>query len=124
MIRPITIHCPICGDIAELFLSVDPSMIVLNCPSCWAPLMYDGEQVSIADFSRTEAALKEIASPHPKRSPEPKAHRKRTAVRNSGHTRALARGTAEKPIISDDDLLNLHIDLANSRTVEDFLSRY
>lgn len=47
MIRSIKIKCPLCSEESELFLSMNPTVIVLNCPECWTPLMYSGDEIRI-----------------------------------------------------------------------------
>ncbi len=56
MINLIKVKCPFCGEKSELFLSINPSIIILNCPECWAPLMYNNDEVRIL----TEQELRKI----------------------------------------------------------------
>lgn len=40
MVKTLTMTCPHCNQISDLYLSTNACVIVLNCPSCYSPIMY------------------------------------------------------------------------------------
>ena len=59
MIKSVNIKCPLCGEESELYLSINPVVIILKCPECWTPLMYTKTELRIL----SEHELKTIAAP-------------------------------------------------------------
>ena len=59
MIKAVKIKCPLCGEESQLYLSINPAVIILKCPDCWTPLMYTKTEIRIL----SEHELKTIAAP-------------------------------------------------------------
>ena len=56
--KPLFVKCPQCKEVSELFLGSEAYMIVLNCPSCNAALMYYyGKTFEIDESDRYETGF-------------------------------------------------------------------
>lgn len=136
MIKLIKIKCPICREVSELFLSIDPSVIILNCPECWSPLMYDKSEVHIL----SQQEMRKITAPSPQKNIN-KIFEK-TLKKNLPHTdKASAMKsqpasmnqspsivpalpppyTKSQKRITSDDVLNLRIELEQCTDVLEFI---
>ncbi len=137
MIQSIKIKCPLCGEESELFLSMNPTVIVLNCPECWTPLMYTNEGIRIL----SESELNSIAPPeaetvldnffddlsHQEESMEPSAPFEK-GLPYSKHImkQKLMLQTSEtssRSVISTDDIVDLKIELEQCDDVQQFLEK-
>lgn len=49
MITTLNIKCPHCGQVSQIFLSTAVSVIILNCPSCFSPIMYFRRKIFLLD---------------------------------------------------------------------------
>lgn len=137
MIKPMKIKCPFCTCEMELFLSINPTVIVLNCPECLTPLIYDKTETHIL----SEYEMNKIAAPSAQ------------SVINSlfdkttGKNRAMGYASSSKNIkpflmkkskadlsikapkaaprkkITNDDIIDLRIDLAQCKDVQQFLKK-
>ncbi len=124
--KPIQIKCPHCKDTSELLLESEAHMVVLNCPACNTAMMYYYGKTFVIDESEmtkiqgslhmttVQGLLKGSGSretgPHTAvvRQPDPyPAHQAGAPVR-------------EKPF-AQDDIVNLKIDLALTKDVNDFI---
>ncbi len=137
MIRSIEIKCPLCGEVSELFLSMNPTVIVLNCPECWTPLMYSRDEVRILSQNElntiaapeTETVLdnffddithQEETGGHPAPFQRGMPHSKKLTNRN------LMLKTPEMPsrnVITADDIVDLRIELEQCDDVIQFLDK-
>lgn len=138
MVKTIKIKCPHCNEESELFLSINPTVIVLNCPDCWTPLMYDRFEVRV--LSEQDISAIAPASAHTETSVvedkigEAVAKRKKYTQRESeksySHEKppliVVSEGEEaidEKENISVDDVLDLRIELSACEDVLEFINR-
>ena len=143
MINLIKIKCPFCGEKSELFLSINPSIIILNCPECWAPLMYNNDEVRIL----TEQEMRKIPASNKQKSiknilnktfpPECKSehnqftHDSPILPKNRSFTKSNyqnsplmpATRTCARNKISKDDIIDLRIALAQSNDIQQLLEK-
>jgi len=49
MVKAITVECPCCHDVWELFLTSNAFLIILNCPKCYKTLLYHHHKCSLID---------------------------------------------------------------------------
>lgn len=125
-----------------MFLSMNPTVVVLNCPDCWAPIMYDesgthvlsdseireittpGDQIGI-DQLLDETSRDNSSNRLPPEQLEVGSHHRMFAkevcpavVSSGSHilSHAVKRGH-----ITHDDVVNLRIDLARCPDVLTFL---
>ena len=135
MVKSISIKCPLCEEVSELYLSINPAVIVLKCPECWTPLMYTKTEIRIL----SEQELKAIAAPRTQsvfNSIFDKAFKKKRMIDHSAHFEKAMMPLLEKPKskaggkkpelvlragISSDDIIDLHNILATCKDVEQFL---
>lgn len=54
----ITVKCPICEEVSELYLGSEAFMVILNCPSCGSALIYYYGKT----FEATEEIIQKIKS--------------------------------------------------------------
>ena len=143
MIRTIKIKCPYCDEISELFLSINPTIIVLNCPECWTPILYDKDEVrtlssqeiskivsspqhtqgpvnSLFDKITKQQSKKENYIAGHSSTPFTKRHIE-TNVATSHFDYSLY-NSAERKMISEDDITNLRIELGQSKDVLEFIN--
>lgn len=135
MIKPITIKCPLCEEESELYLSINPAVIVLKCPECWTPLMYTKSEIRVL----SEQELEAITAPRTQsvfNGIFDKAfNTKRVSDHSANHENALlpllkkskAIGAGKPQIvlrsdISSDDIIDLHNMLATCTDVQQFLN--
>lgn len=143
MINLIKIKCPFCGEKSELFLSINPSIIILNCPECWAPLMYNNDGVRILSeqelrkipVSKKQKEIKNIfdkvsttdLNPELKEvAQENTAFPKNKQVlknnyQNSSFTPVTK--TCSRRRISKDDIIDLRIALAQCNDIKQLLEK-
>lgn len=135
MIRSIKIKCPLCGEESELFLSMNPTVIVLNCPECWTPIMYANDTIRILsehelntitapsaeavleNFFDKIAHKKHMSNRHTRfEEPVPSYPKKKHALSGMTHPHQYRDGN-----ITTDDILNLRIELAQCKDVLQFI---
>lgn len=139
MVKTITIRCPLCDEESELFLSINPSVIVLNCPECWTPLMYDRDKIHILSENEldkitapsTESIinnlLKSVSDNNTFNESLPQVRNKSSYQPNKAKTNLMVKvpqigHQRNRTIISSDDILDLRIDLAQCGDVLEFLN--
>jgi hypothetical protein len=59
MITTLDVKCPHCEQVSQIFLSTSVSVIILNCPSCFSPIMYFRRKIFLLD----QHQLKKITGP-------------------------------------------------------------
>lgn len=132
MIRSIKIKCPLCGEESELFLSMNPTVIVLNCPECWTPLMYTQNEIRVL----SEHELNTITAPstetvlenffdkitHKKHMTNHQAAYENGMPANQNYGYAAPQATTGN-VITTDDVLNLHMELSQCDDVLQFIEK-
>jgi hypothetical protein len=140
MVTILNIRCPRCGQVAQLFLSTRVSVIILTCPSCRSPVMYLRRKTFLLDkrklnkYRRDSRAilvsrlLEQIADA------DTAAHcsvkrgaaadgRLRTGARPQVAPDRLIVDRQEERYITEDDCINLRIELALCADSREFISR-
>jgi hypothetical protein len=124
------IHCPNCDQDSELFLSSKAFMIIMNCPNCQKPLMYYyGKTFAIEDIEIEKLykndSLKNISeflkSLQTNKLRSAKTIKKPVLHRDANSPNHQPGAPVREEFITNDDILNLKIDIARSCSVEDFL---
>jgi ribosomal protein S27E len=125
--KPLYVKCPQCKEVSELFLGSEAYMIVLNCPSCNAALMYyygKSFEIDESEMEKIQGNLQMTTV---------QGILKNISAREQGKHAAVAQSVdvspshkAGSPVrevqIADDDITNLKIELALSKDVNDFIN--
>lgn len=131
MVKSIIIKCPFCNSESELFLSINPTVIVLNCPECWTPLMYDNEEIRIL----SEYELNKISAPTKKTATNqnndtnkfenPSSDESYSCIRNIENSDLLVPvpNSVNRNIISNDDIIDLRIELGQCMDIQEFINK-
>ena len=141
--KAITIKCPKCKEVSDLYLGSEAFMIILNCPSCSAPLIYyygRTTEITEEELGRIEKSgvlrnagslLKEISKcgiklqtpkavrPYSFGEKPPRKKPRKGRKSRSAHAKGQP---VRAEYISKDDVVNLRIELETCRSVEEFLS--
>ncbi|MBN1760007.1 MAG: hypothetical protein JW863_16895 [Chitinispirillaceae bacterium] len=137
MVQTLKVTCPHCHQTAEIFLSTNACVIILNCPSCCSPIMYFDQKIFILSQSQVEAIKNKARSSSmmnllkkmtkPEEEPVPKLHRQQEAVEDRCNPHfsmhSSARSGERKIHIGNDDITNLKIELALCNDVSEFIDR-
>ncbi len=126
--KPLHVKCPHCKEVSELFLGSEAYMIVLNCPSCNAALMYyygktfeidEGEVEKIQgnlQMTTVQGILKNI---HARETG--KTHTLPVTKHADVRPTHKAGAPVREGNFDGDDITNLKIELAMAKDVEDFI---
>lgn len=132
MVKTLSMTCPHCNHIAELFLSTNACVIVLNCPSCFLPLMYFENKIFLLSKKQVDAikgttqnttvlkVLDRIAHAEPDIE-RPKSETCKKSVNFNSSPDRWNNEHLRQREISEDDITNLRIELALSKDVQDFI---
>ena len=139
MVQTLNVTCPHCHQTAEIFLSTNACVIILNCPSCCSPIMYFDQKIFILSQSQVEAIKNKARSSSmmnllrkmtkPEEEPVHKLHALQhgtvTGPCNTPHipVHSPDRASERKIHIGSDDITNLRIDLALCNDVAEFIDR-
>lgn len=135
MVKTLTVKCPHCNQVSEIFLSTNACVIILNCPTCLSPVMYFDRKI----FPLSKTQIDEIKET--KESGEMMKMLERISmpeqpVIKTAHKLAQVSGTViqgkqpcssgiglhqREKYISDDDITNLRIELALCRDSNEFI---
>lgn len=138
MVQDLMVECPHCHQIAEIFLSTNACVIILNCPACSSPMMYFDHKI----FILTPQQLQTIKNKNKGlpslsmlrnmfREEQEPVQKPSTHLQRAGHMcpkvppvweNTLNISDPFKIIIGDDDITNLKIDLGISRDVLEFVA--
>jgi hypothetical protein len=140
MVTVLNIKCPRCGQLSQIFLSTRVSVIILNCPSCLSPVMYLRRKTFLLDKRKLKEQRWDTRAPLVSRLLEQIADTDitaRCAVKRAGTPAArtlrnsdsapAARHTAvpgrqSERYITEDDCINLRIELALCADSNEFIS--
>jgi len=140
MVNSIEIQCPFCAEKSELFLSISPSIIMLNCPECWTPLLYYNKEVRIlseGEFNQISAASNQNEIKNLFDKIEELDLTGKNELRNLSSKRETVqhhtpfktplyqttRTCQQRTQITDDDIVNLRIALAQSYDVSEIIEK-
>ena len=131
MVKTLTMKCPHCNQIAEVFLSTNAYVIVLNCPACYSPIMYFEQKIFLLSKNQMEAIkgstknttimkiLDKIANSEAQRVPVVT----KGFAEASSPVKVFHHNTLYDRYISDDDIINLRIDLGLCNDSLEFIMR-
>lgn len=147
MVKSLTVQCPHCHQVSDIYLSTNACVIVLNCPTCMSPIMYfenkiflltDKQVSAIKDTTHNAAIMRmldRIAHPEvPVEKGAEKASLKATA-QSANTSQSLSEVSGGLPAhniskrssrdrdISPDDITNLRIELALCNDSQAFIDR-
>ncbi len=126
--KPLNVKCPHCKEVSELFLGSEAYMIVLNCPSCGAALMYyygktfeiDENEVEKIQgnlqMTTVQGILKNINSRETSKNHT--SFMVKPAEQRATHK---AGAPVRERYFESDDITNLKIDLALIKDVNEFI---
>ena len=135
MVKTLTVKCPHCNQISEIFLSTNACVIILNCPTCLSPVMYFDRK--IFPLSKTQIdEIKETKESGAMMKMLERISRPEQPVIKTAHKLAQVSGTViqgkhlflpnlephqREKYIRDDDITNLRIELALCHDSGDFI---
>ena len=109
MIKEMNISCPHCNHSSKIFLSIDPNVIILNCPDCGTPLVVEEDHVlDVGVTENYEEQKPEIQSVLDLFSND-RASQNNTTINNRNE------------VITQNDILDLKIELNQHIDVADFI---
>lgn len=140
MVQELTVECPHCHQVADIFLTTNACVIILNCPCCSSPIMYFDEKIFILTPQQLETIKKRSHSASAMNMLKNLVKSEQLPVKNQVLQRneELVQEQLGKSILSrltppsnsdakihigDDDITNLKIELGRCTSVEDFLMR-
>lgn len=136
MITTLDVKCPHCEQVSQIFLSTSVSVIILNCPSCYSPIMYFRRKIFLLDQqqlkritgkSHAAAALKLIEQMDGVNATASCSVKKAAHCYENAHGVSAPNGfTIDQPdekYITVDDCTNLRIELELCRDSQQFIDR-
>ncbi len=136
MVKTLTVKCPHCSHVADIYLSTNASVIILNCPTCFSPIVYFENKIYLLSKNQVDAIkstttndsvlkmLDRIA--HPERKVN-KMAREMTKVQNAKicslpQLQTVSLSSEREKYICDDDITNLKIELALCTDSQEFIA--
>lgn len=134
MVRIINIECPHCQKHSEIYLSIDPNVIILNCPECGTPLILEDSDVKEVsrELDMHKPSIKDVLDAFKNRNPDQYNDKEfiPDLFKDSPHYNKYSsafENSVKYPlseIISDDDITNLKIDLSKVNDVKDLIENF
>jgi len=125
MVKTLTVKCPHCNQISEIFLSTNACVIILNCPTCLSPVMYFDRKIyplsrtqieEIKETRESGAMMKILERLSKSEEPVVKTARKLAQASSSPVSNCAGlpgnHDHVREKYISVDDITNLRIELA------------
>lgn len=140
MVKILTVHCPHCHQVSDIYLSTNACVIVLNCPTCSSPIMYFEKKIfllskkqvdEIKDTTHNAAIMRMLDRiAHPE-EPTHNNAKKITLTHSSSSSYQQVQSSSRALDFSDkhfrdnticgDDLTNLRIELALCNDSQQFI---
>jgi hypothetical protein len=135
MVKTLTVRCPHCNQVADIFLSTNASVIILNCPTCFSPIMYFEDRIFLLSKNQVDAIKDNTTNASILKMLDRIAHSERKANRTAGkmtevqtakacrtpHLSVVPSKDKREKYICDDDITNLKIELALCTDSKDFI---
>lgn len=133
MVKTLTVKCPHCNQVSEIFLSTNAYVIILNCPNCITPIMYFERKIFLLSDDQLEVLKDNANNSSIMKTLERIAHPDRFAEKISAQKGRLKYKTVSnsftpvfseqrrKKYISEDDITNLKIELALNTDSQKFI---
>lgn len=134
MVKSLTMTCPHCNQVSDIYLSTNACVIVLNCPSCYSPIMYFEKKMyllskkqvdAIRGTTQNNAVLKildKIANPEPLIKSTDFGSLNQT-LNPVISPRKIFYNLDDRKYISEDDITNLRIELAICNDSQAFIDK-
>ena len=126
--KPLSVKCPQCKEISELFLGSEAYMIVLNCPACNAALMYyygKTFEIEKSEMEKIQGDLQMTTVQGILKSIGAREQGKHASTATPTATDLPPSHKAGSPVrgepFAEDDITNLKIELALAKDVGEFL---
>ena len=55
MVKSLTVQCPHCHQVSDIYLSTNACVIVLNCPTCMSAIMYFEKKIFLLNDKQVDA---------------------------------------------------------------------
>jgi hypothetical protein len=137
MVKTLSIECPHCNKTFSVFLSSNASMVILNCPLCLTPLIYyktrcfvlSKHQIDRIRKSRQDTTVLKILHSIAREEPpswhqhEASRHRNESGVPVGKYISTAALCGACGGNITQDDIINLKIELETCADSKQFIDR-
>ena len=136
MVKTLTLTCPHCQQVAEIFLSTNASVIILDCPSCLSPVMYFEKKIYLLSKNQIDAIKDTTQNKNIMKMLDRIAHPEHSVlktIKKTNHGQNVS-AISEKQIgieqalrparekyICDDDITNLRIELALCSDAQQFI---
>ena len=126
--KPLYVKCPQCKEVSELFLGSEAYMIVLNCPSCNAALMYyygKTFEIDESEMEKIQGNLQMTTVQGILKNISAREQGKHAAVTQSAvdvQPSHKAGSPVREGQLAEDDITNLKIELALSKDVNEFIN--
>lgn len=132
MVRIINIECPHCQKSSEIYLSIDPNVIILNCPECGTPLILEDSDVKevTRDLNIHKPSIKDVLDAYKDRNNNyndgefiPDLFESSQGLNNISNIFENTESYPKSEQITEDDITNLKIDLANTYDIKDLIEQ-
>ena len=139
MVQELTVECPHCHQVADIYLSTNACVIILNCPTCTSPIMYFDHKIFLLSNKQLEAlknntrhnAMNEIKKmaqppqlPVPKKQQVQHKHASQNNMCDVSPRPIIPSGAGSRQLlIGQDDITNLRIELALCNDVQHFINK-
>lgn len=107
----LTFSCPSCNTNYEIFLKTSPHVMILNCPTCKTCVSLYNGKISEED----KQLIKKLHSIKNKED-------LKDIIEQHHENELVSKSTQLDRFITNDDIVNLKIDLNNCKTIDDVLS--
>lgn len=122
--EPLKIVCPTCSAKAELSIDADAEMVLLNCFKCKAPILYfHGETTTVDGVEMNKLQEDSMKAIEGFLSIQKKSTDKDNFLEKKESHKHQKGEPLLDHIISDEDILDLKIDLHYSNDVLDFIKK-
>lgn len=141
MVKNLTVQCPHCHQVSDIFLSTNACVIILNCPTCFSPIMYFDKKIFLLTKNQVDAIKDTTHNAAIMRMLDRIAHPE-LPVRNSAKKLTQSQGGTSVQVatasacsvevsdralreiqICEDDITNLRIELALCTDSQQFIDQ-
>ena len=136
MVQELRVTCPHCHQVADIFLSTNACVIILNCPSCCSPIMYFDQKIFVLSEHQVEAIknksrgsgsmmnmLEKMVKPEELPVRKNACCTEMSDATGTPYRIAPPESAPSEIYIGSDDITNLKIELALCNDVLEFVDR-
>ncbi len=132
MVQTLSMKCPHCSQVSDVYLSTNASVIILSCPHCTTPMMYfeskifplsDKQIHDIQSTSQDWAVMRILQNIVHDTNPLPTSFKAQsTAVKQAtAPLPEVIPSTVGGKYITEDDITNLRIELETCNDSQQFI---